>query len=805
MYERIYMPKVERNNILFDMETLEEGSLVHKDIQQRHLYQAYKELLWIHANPSNSDVVSYAKNIFIENEQRKNFMIDLENHIKNDVVKLVLLEGKRGSGKTFLQNYFLNIHIPTIENTTWFRVDITKIYNYNHSHVSRSIDFETYLWAQIPFVFFRYCKNHTDNGISYGHDKHFKNIDVDSVFENTGMSKSEYHQFIRDIENIPHLNNSMDGKPFHHTHTKQIAFNILKALNDKKIKVILFIDGIDNVSLSDNKYIRSRDDVNKFIVHHLEGKENEGSIYFNKIIFSSRKELDIKTSLLTTMQDINRYNTISRDLYTSNISILELTYKIIQNLTEKKMPFSDSLKQDLEFIIKTSSSILKNDKNMEDIFVNDIFGGDLREALFALIATYFFVKNHLQNVQNYHMKVNGIYDFFDKKRNVNQKILKELKAVIIEGLFKNGCFYTPDIKVVKYSPPYRGLGFTNIFNPSFYYSLNYNPLVSLYLLKYLDMNDGTIAYDTLLKKCKEYKLCTEKYTSYHPIETLIEYNYFELYSDKKIRNVKITEKGRIVYHMVLSNLDVFSANIYNALQEMNKPLNIWTYETNGKRYRKVQLQNCIVYITFLNKIQDQLINSLDKNLKLDFIENIKIDFIEKLSQQFLTIFVQANYEYEDIAFNLKEQEVSTFDKLLYMPKNYTHCNQKIQNINNRTLYKKLNCFLEDIVIPGTLESLIVPKKHIDTDQVKIIFLYRIFEKRKQYNSKENSIVDFLFDIEDSLQLQNIIHYDNLGLDKLKLVLNEYRNNIGQHIDIWIYISKLLTQFCNYILDDMELE
>ena len=792
MYKRISKRKINDNNILFDGKSLNK-KISTIDNRLKTLAGIYNDLIWIHANPSNDDVVNDANEKYIENSQRIDFMNNLEDYIVNDSVRLVLLEGKRGSGKTFLQNYFLNIHMPKINNTTWFRVDITKIYNYNSENASKYVDFEQYLWAQIVFVFFRYCKIFIDKGVTYGFDTHFKGICTDAIFNKISMSELEKKQFINDIEIIPHNHNSIDGKPFHHSDTKQIALNILKALSVNKIKVVLFIDGIDNVSLADNKYIECKKTVNQFIINYLKNKNSGDYQYFSKIIFSSREELDIRVSLFDTMQKLNAYKAVSKNLHIENISIDDLIEKVINYAKLKKLVLPKSLEKDLKCIIREiSENISINSETAEIKFIVDIFDGDCREAFYALITTYFFVKNHLSNVKNYGKKIDSIYEFFDENGQFKAKVIEELKAVLIEGLFKNGCFYTPDIKTVQYSPPYRGLGFTNIFNPAFYYTLDYNPLVSLYLLKYLNTKGGEVLYTRLLEKCLEYKLCIEKYGTYNAIQVLIEYNYLELHE----KNIKITAKGKIVYKMVLSNLDIFSSNIYNALQEMSKPLNIDVYETVGRKYRIVQLKNSIIYINFLHKIQDKLIDSLD--VKSDFIQNIKINFIESLSRPFLNIFIQSPYVYEDIISSLDEKEIETFDKLLYMPENYNDCNQKVQNINNRILYKSLNAFLNDIAIPDTLTSLMLPKREIDLYEVKVIFVYRIFEKRKRYNAKEDPIDDFLFDIEDSNKLQQIVNSDNLGLDKIELVLKEYHENISQHVDVWIYISELLSKFCNNI-------
>lgn len=190
MYERISKRKINDNNILFDGKSLNK-KISTIDNRLKTLAGIYNDLIWIHANPSNDDVVNDANEKYIENSQRIDFMNNLEDYIVNDSVRLVLLEGKRGSGKTFLQNYFLNIHMPKINNTTWFRVDITKIYNYNSENASKYVDFEQYLWAQIVFVFFRYCKIFIDKGVTYGIDTHFKGICTDAIFNKISMSELE--------------------------------------------------------------------------------------------------------------------------------------------------------------------------------------------------------------------------------------------------------------------------------------------------------------------------------------------------------------------------------------------------------------------------------------------------------------------------------------------------------------------------------------------------------------------------------------------------------------------------------------
>ncbi len=793
MYKTIDILKIDKNNIIFNGNTLNSDFLEKfSNLKSRFiaLKNTYQSLQWIHANPSNSEVVSKSKEKYIPTNDRKKFIEDLNKYIVDNNVKLIFIEGKRGSGKTFMQNYFLNTQIKNIKRTTWFRVDVTKIYDYNIKNHAKPIDFKTYLLAQIVFVFFRYRKSHTDkkDGVTYGVDPVFSKIN-DDFFIGTNMNDKEKEAFIRAIEQAPH-GNTINGKPLFHKYTTIIAQNILKSINKHENQIVLFIDGIDNVSLADKRYIKCKTFINKAIVSYLEG-EDSCLKQFKKIIFSSRKELDVSYSLIQELKRQNYYNeNIKKSILIEPLELNNIFFEhFVQYSNKNGYLLPDSIKDDFICIIDTIINYFRNRYKSSDgfSFVKNIFDGDTREAFFSVISIYFFLKNYLFNKST---KANDISDFCNNKKNIQDWNKSEFKSVIIEALFKNGCYYTPDYKQIKYIPPYRSLGFTNIFNPAFYLRLDHSPLVTLYLLKYLK-KITKINLDELKKRCSKFNICEKPYSSYNAIKILIEFNYLELNEDI----VSITDKGRITYDTTLNNIDVFAANIYNALTDDN--LSIEVYETDGRKYIYTILKNTIVYVTYLNKLQKKHIESLEDKNKKEFIDNFKIDFIESLSPSFRKTFFNSNYNEIDFINKLQTQEIITFKEFLLLPDNYEICNKKIIELfsTKRKLYKKVSDFFDkDLYIPDTLKSILYSNKVITIDEIKVLLLFRIFEKNSK-NKREVVKEDFIFEFEDSAWLKKFI---SLDIEEVVRIINHYTFFSGNNFELFEFVYNVLSKFCKFI-------
>jgi hypothetical protein len=799
--------KIKKN---FDFNIIFGTSYGHLKYIDRYLYNRFNiinklfdELNWIHANPSSKNVVANTKKIYIPTEERDEFFKNLFSMIETNN-KLVFIAGKRGSGKTFLQNYFLNIKMPEIENTTWFRVDITKIYHYNIEHLE-PINFEDYLYAQIAFVFFRYHKSY-NNDKSYGYDKNFVKItkeEINRIFKDIDIADNERDSFIDNIIKVPHYSNNTDGKPFKYKFIKEVSTNILKLLYEKNIKIVLFVDGIDNVSLANNKYRKMREQIGNFLDTYLhkqdkQDKQDKGiHNYISTLIISARKELDIQNYFeeLYKKEGQNKFKSAPR------LEVKNSANAYIEKLIDKLIEYSNGtlpkvLKDDLEYLIQVIvnkvikyTGIQQNNLTYYKYYEEKILDGDIREGFFALISTYIFVKVYLSNINNFKHPFESLKDIVESK---NQKIISTINSVIVEGFFKCGCFYTVDEDIIKYTPPYKSLAFTNIFNPAFFMNLTYNPLVSLYALKYLmDNKDKNISYDHLLKKCNQFGLCTEKYITYRAIEVLIEFNYLTFNN----QDIQITDKGIIAYKALFKNLDIFSANIYNALEPADKHLNIAVYSTDGKRYRITQIQNTIVYLTFLESEQEKLINKLNsEDIKTDFNKKLKINFIDDISEAFLKVWLNTQYTPDDFRDNLYDNEYDTLLRLLSLPRGYSNCVKNIKKIKERILYPLFETFVNNMKVPDNITSVLNNKNTISKEELKIILLYRIFERKED----DFTIDDFIYKVEDSKALQKILSTDN---HTIKEIINKYKGDFTNYMKMWKHISNLLTDFCKELIKE----
>ena len=93
-------------NIIFGQKSL--SSSIGLDFYKKRyesINSLYNKINWIHANPSSDDTIKHTEKIYINTNKRAEIINDLKNRIESNE-KLIFIEGKRGSGKTFLQNYF---------------------------------------------------------------------------------------------------------------------------------------------------------------------------------------------------------------------------------------------------------------------------------------------------------------------------------------------------------------------------------------------------------------------------------------------------------------------------------------------------------------------------------------------------------------------------------------------------------------------------------------------------------------------------------------------------------------------------
>ena len=221
------------------LQTVIDNNFIQRNDQfRKELLEYFEKTNWVHANPAkyNCECESCFKNkefreilqhIYFTNDKIRNGLETLEKAILNENIPYIFITGRRGSGKTFFQNYFLNVKTKKLneQRYTWIRVDCTKIYHYNSlrkSYEKRIDKIITYIWAQLVFVYVRYKQPHyaDDNNYSlsntghvcYSEDKVFSSLDENKVF--AGLDSEAKNEIISKIRSAHHENNSLDGKLF---------------------------------------------------------------------------------------------------------------------------------------------------------------------------------------------------------------------------------------------------------------------------------------------------------------------------------------------------------------------------------------------------------------------------------------------------------------------------------------------------------------------------------------------------------------------------------------------------------------
>ena len=251
---------------------------------------------------------------------------------KDTVRKISFVVGKRGSGKTYTINYFLNHYtkpfilntncvksdtcvvknqycdtnyesVNTLEehNTVWFRTDIAKLYYLNKNDNNSRISLYDYLYAQIMYVVFRYSSGNKYEGKDLKDttiDKHFEEMmNNDSFYKNLSnnlgktidKTKDELKEQADSCISATN-NNQNKSKPIDYKHKKIVAMTILEYLKTKNINVILFIDGIDNIDYAVDSLQNSMMKNIIETISSLERNYTKISQYFKHIIVSCREE-----------------------------------------------------------------------------------------------------------------------------------------------------------------------------------------------------------------------------------------------------------------------------------------------------------------------------------------------------------------------------------------------------------------------------------------------------------------------------------------------------------------------------------
>jgi len=237
-------------------------------------------------------------------------------------------------------------------------------------------------------------------------------------------------------------------------------------------------------------------------------------------------------------------------------------------------------------------------------------------------------------------------------RYVNRKNLKfndikiyeySLKnnSIVMEAFFKNGNLYTTVPSDKKYVPPYRNYVFLNIFNPAFLYETDINILVFPYILNYIYQNENIVLsqlYEFLGQfidlESKEFKKIIQD-----AILTYFEYSYIKIeYKNKLDINdetleIKSTEKLKIVMEYSLYDINVLQSYIYGAMIKKEYLENLEFYDNRWKNYWSITLKNTIIFLYFIEKLEENI--KIEEKYKLNLTKN------DRLKNEFYKMYHQA--------------------------------------------------------------------------------------------------------------------------------------------------------------------
>jgi hypothetical protein len=762
------------------LQTVIDNNFIQRNDQfRKELLEYFEKTNWVHANPAkyNCECESCFKNkefreilqhIYFTNDKIRNGLETLEKAILNENIPYIFITGRRGSGKTFFQNYFLNVKTKKLneQRYTWIRVDCTKIYHYNSlrkSYEKRIDKIITYIWAQLVFVYVRYKQPHyaDDNNYSlsntghvcYSEDKVFSSLDENKVF--AGLDSEAKNEIISKIRSAHHENNSLDGKLFFDSRIETIAKNILEELKQKDKKIALFIDGIDNI---DFKY-----GAKKLFQRLLEPlyPENLKEKFFDTIIITTRDEYTLPLPFLEYIQKNRQYEDkifISTNGFIDHKKFWDNFFKNLKGNKLFKINFSkEKIENFVTFVENSTSIISKQIKNMgidfnRDLSINEndfcllqhLYDNDIREMKNGLLQSFIYVEEFIKN-----------------NNTTLHTVLEKKPYIVMEALFKNGMRYAPDIRQKKFTPPYRNLGFTNLFNPTEEIVVDsiIPPLLFVYILKIL-FNDEGFTLKNLTDKLKK-NLKGEIFDSIKDyiqkaFEHLLEYNYVYMSYEQqnKLQEIlHITKKGLIVYHTIFRNIDILHANIYYAAVYEDYEPSFGAFDPTGKKYIIKTLENVAKYLYFLEQLQKDMLEEPTEENEL-FI-NFYTENLVKTYQK-LYFNEKGNISLSDEIFKFAEKRfLANLPNCIHILKNNKYRNniqlindskltfdgieERIKMVHELLLLKEketnLNDFLEEIYEQASLRDFIKATESNKGDIKSVMEKYESMAKNFEYINK----------------------------------------------------------------------
>ncbi|TCK05377.1 hypothetical protein [Phorcysia thermohydrogeniphila] len=293
-----------------------------------------QERRWLHANPSvYQELKDVVEEYIVRTKALKDFEKTLWECVKNKEKKVFLFLGNKGAGKTSKINYFVNTQTGKLneENYSWIRIDLTKVYRILFGRRRRERkeikkELIRYLSAQTLYVYTKY-------GIT-GVDRVLASVGEEEFLEKLPKKALRGWGYIKKgILEDPKFYDSIFSKPINWRYVVEAHNVVIELLRRKGKKIILLIDGIDNIdySLISTELKEGIEDFIEEIVHWIHEEKEEKMSYEKLFVFLRKDSL----KLFKLPQVLSNYG-IYEEISLPEESFVEVLSGIKKTLEEKK-------------------------------------------------------------------------------------------------------------------------------------------------------------------------------------------------------------------------------------------------------------------------------------------------------------------------------------------------------------------------------------------------------------------------------------------------------------------------------------
>jgi len=677
---------------------------------------------WIHCNPSKKDTIKLSNEAFLLTKGDRSYTKDLNTEIgiktflnyltsKNNNKEIVNIVGRKGEGKTYTQNYFLNSYTKDLINAgyTWFRVDLTQILKYQKRY-GEWMSIKRYLYTQITYVYFRYSRS------NMGTDKILSEITVEKLLFDIELHNNKlFFQkgFLKLFDKIK-INcieryKGKDGlnKPFEKENEKvidAIAKSIIRLIKKRGYSYILFIDGFDNV---DYIYDDNQDKWIDQIYTSFDDKESIGRefqpssyvltcrqetlIYIEQHLrkkphgeWANAKSEQFTLTMLSHKDIFNKFlpTIIDKDLDNEFPEIVKKMKEI--GLDKKLLEGTDKslIKDFYDFGLKFDEyvSIAITERHGKEFILESkdilevVYNGSLRDVLSDIKHVYMYI--------HYFLKVKSSKEK-RKKQTVTEYIDSNIKKrcyLILSALPRNGNIYFNDINI--FEPPYMLLHSLNLFSTidfrRYSQSESKDILLSVVILNLLN-DKGTKFQKDILEYCTEQGFDTNDITK--DIEKkLLEHGLIELSIDgaegenyKKLPRT-ITERGRYSLTVIkdMNVLHSFAYTMYFPQIFIESGI-VKAHKNDLSDYSSAQVTNVMsmlkLFKIYQEDVENKIFDIFNDNIKqqlISFVSSMRESEVKEIIDKFQEFMdnygdlekVRCDFTRSKLIEMLKEGEIS---------------------------------------------------------------------------------------------------------------------------------------------------